>query len=168
MRVEHKDGRLQVRPRLVAQPADDRHAAIVAVVVDAMLAAQVMVEVHVIPRFARAQRPDALHGRLDSDRLGVIPLELNAPRRIVVQEQNAAARRSRSRHRPPHLESMEITSTRTWQSTGIDTRKRSSLGSAQPLSTATRRLQILKEEQPHRKLVAALREASRCTTHQLR
>jgi hypothetical protein len=87
--VNHEQGRLEVGAWLLAEPADDRHAAVVAVVVDKVLSSQVMVEVDLVPGFVESA--DAVGDCLDPHRVGVVGLELDSPIRVVVQEEYAAA-----------------------------------------------------------------------------
>jgi hypothetical protein len=87
--VDHEDRRLEVGAWFVAEPSDDGHAAVVSVVVDEVLTAQIMVEVDLIPGFAESAQ--AVGNGLDPDRLGVETQELSTARRVVVQEENASA-----------------------------------------------------------------------------
>ncbi len=77
----------QVRARLEGEPADDRHAAVVAGDVDVLLAAEVVVEVDLVPGLG--EPGDALGGGRDPDGVGVDGEELLGPGRVVVQEEPA-------------------------------------------------------------------------------
>ena len=70
MSVDHENRALKVRARLLTEPADDGHAAIVSVLVDELSAFQIMVQVDFVPWFLK--RSDAVGGRLDPDGAGVI------------------------------------------------------------------------------------------------
>jgi hypothetical protein len=85
--VDNEERRLKVRARYLADPPDDSHAAVFAVVVDEVLAAQVVVEMDLAPGFAK--RSDAVGSRLDPDCFRVFSQELGCTRRVVVKEENA-------------------------------------------------------------------------------
>jgi len=88
VRVDHEDGRPEVGARLLAEPADDGHAAVITLVVDELFAPQVVVEVDLVPGLAECA--DAVGHGLDADRLGIVALEPESPSRVVVQEEDAA------------------------------------------------------------------------------
>ena len=89
MGVDDKYRRLEVGAWFIAEPANDGHSAVVAIMFDELLPAQVMVQVDLVPRFVESA--DAIGRGFDPECIGVGTEELNSPTRVVVQEQNAAA-----------------------------------------------------------------------------
>ncbi len=76
--VDDEERRKEVGAWLFAEPADDGHAAVVAVRVDEVFASEVMVEMYFFPGFLQSE--DAVGGGLDPDRVGVEREELDSPR----------------------------------------------------------------------------------------
>ena len=68
MRVDDEPGGSEVGAGLVAEPADDGHPAIVPLVIDEDLAAEVVIEVDLVPGFGQAA--EAFLGGLDPGRPG--------------------------------------------------------------------------------------------------
>jgi hypothetical protein len=85
--VNDEKRRLKVSARLVAQPADDGQAAVVAVLVCEALASQIVVQVDLIPWLAEIT--DAVGSRLYPDRMRVIGQKLDSTRGVIVEEQYA-------------------------------------------------------------------------------
>ena len=76
MTVDHECRGFELLARLRTKPADDSHAAIVAVLVDKVPAFQIMVEVNLVPSFAK--RLDALGSRLHPDCAGIFGEETDS------------------------------------------------------------------------------------------
>lgn len=73
---------------LLAQPADDGHTAIISLVSDEDLAAQVVIKVDFIPR--HRHEGEALLGRLDPDCVRELGQKLCGPSGVVVQEEDSS------------------------------------------------------------------------------
>ena len=79
----------QMGARFLTEPADDGHAAVVAVVVDEVFASQVMVEVDFVPGFVKCS--DAIGDRLDANCVSIFSQELDCSNRVVVQEKDTTS-----------------------------------------------------------------------------
>ena len=82
--MHEEPGGLEVRTGLQAKPADDRHPAVVALVVDIPLASQIVVEMDLIP--GSSQEGHAPLGRLHPYPFGVLGQEGRSPLGVVVEE----------------------------------------------------------------------------------
>jgi hypothetical protein len=91
MCMDHKHGRLKVNAWFLTEPANDGHAAIIAVMINVVLTAQIMIEMNLIPWLVK--RLDAVNGGLDPDGIGIDAQKFNGPFRVVVQKQHAAVSR---------------------------------------------------------------------------
>ena len=73
--VDHKNRRFEVGPRLVAEPPNDGHPAVVALVVHELRSTQVVVQMNFVPRLV--QSANALGCCFNPHNLGVICAKLN-------------------------------------------------------------------------------------------
>jgi hypothetical protein len=86
--VDDEPGGPEVVAGLVAEPADDRHPAVLALVLDEYLAAKVVVEMDLVPRSGQVRQ--ALLGRLDPGRIREGAKEGLGAAGVVVEEQDSA------------------------------------------------------------------------------